>query len=176
MGDHTEALQVDYDPGRISFEELLDYIWESHNPFRQAFSRQYMNLIFYHDEEQQRLVLESLERLEREQNRKVATNIHSLYRVLPGRKLPPEVLPAEHTSPAGGAAGHLPPLPGDHRLHGGRTDQRLHRRPRGGGRAGRGTPGAGPLSPGSRLLDVPGALTVHARGRPFHLTRRARLC
>jgi len=75
MGDHTEALQVDYDPSRISFEELLDYIWESHNPFRQAFSRQYMNLIFYHDEEQQRLVLESLERLEREQNRKVATKI-----------------------------------------------------------------------------------------------------
>ena len=29
---HAEAVQVDYDPDEISFEELLDVFWSNHNP------------------------------------------------------------------------------------------------------------------------------------------------
>jgi len=52
MGDHTETIQVDYDPGRISYSQLLDIFWQSHQPKRRSWSRQYMNAIFYHDEKQ----------------------------------------------------------------------------------------------------------------------------
>ena len=61
MGDHTETVQVDYDPQVISFNQLLDIFWNSHNPTRQSWSRQYMHAIFYHDVQQQTLALESLD-------------------------------------------------------------------------------------------------------------------
>ena len=32
LGDHTESLQVDYDPARISYARLLEVFWDSHNP------------------------------------------------------------------------------------------------------------------------------------------------
>lgn len=55
LGDHTETVQVDFDPTVISYRELLEVFWESHVPGYPAWSRQYMNVIFYHDEEQRRL-------------------------------------------------------------------------------------------------------------------------
>ena len=62
LGDHSEAVQIEYDPTQISFQELLDVFWDSHTPTTQPFSRQYMNVLFYHDEEQKRLAVKSLER------------------------------------------------------------------------------------------------------------------
>ena len=32
LGDHTETIQIDYDPAQISYEELLDVFWDSHDP------------------------------------------------------------------------------------------------------------------------------------------------
>lgn len=55
LGDHTETVQVDFDPTVISYQELLEVFWESHVPGYPAWSRQYMNVIFYHNEEQKRL-------------------------------------------------------------------------------------------------------------------------
>jgi peptide-methionine (S)-S-oxide reductase len=52
LGDHTEAVQVDYDPRRISYEQLLDIFWDSHTPNSRSWSKQYLNAIFYHDEKQ----------------------------------------------------------------------------------------------------------------------------
>jgi methionine-S-sulfoxide reductase len=59
LGDHTETVQVDYDPTIISYGELLEVFWANHDPDRQARSRQYMNVIFYHNDEQKRLAEES---------------------------------------------------------------------------------------------------------------------
>ena len=59
MGDHTETVQVDYDPGRISYGRLLDIFWKNHQPTGGSWSRQYMNAIFYHDEKQQRIAMDS---------------------------------------------------------------------------------------------------------------------
>jgi len=47
MGDHSEAVQVDYDPSLISYDELLAEFWASHRPTRPATSRQYASIIFY---------------------------------------------------------------------------------------------------------------------------------
>ena len=54
MGDHTETVQVDYDPSRISYSQLLEIFWQSHTPTGRAHSRQYMRAVFYHDENQRR--------------------------------------------------------------------------------------------------------------------------
>ncbi len=75
MGDHTESLQVDYDPTRVTYAELLEYAWNSHNPFRQPYSRQYMNLIFVHSQKQEKLAQESKARVEQELERAVKTKI-----------------------------------------------------------------------------------------------------
>lgn len=47
MGDHSETVQVDYDPSVISYDELLAEFWASHRPTRRAASRQYASAIFY---------------------------------------------------------------------------------------------------------------------------------
>ena len=54
---HAEAVQVEYNPDEISFEELLDVFWKNHNPTtlnRQGpdVGIQYRSAIFYHDEKQ----------------------------------------------------------------------------------------------------------------------------
>ena len=36
MKDHTETLQLDYDPGRVSYVELLDVFFGAHNPFARS--------------------------------------------------------------------------------------------------------------------------------------------
>ena len=52
MGDHTETVQVDYDPQRITYGQLLGIFWKSHTPTGRSRSRQYMRAVFYHDENQ----------------------------------------------------------------------------------------------------------------------------
>jgi peptide methionine sulfoxide reductase msrA/msrB len=65
---HVEAVQVYYDPTKITYEELLDYFWKHVDPTDaggQFVDRgaQYRSAIFYHDEEQKRLAERSKEAL-----------------------------------------------------------------------------------------------------------------
>ena len=62
LGDHTETIQIEYDPARVSYEELLDVFWSSHNPTGRSWTRQYMSIVFYHNEEQRRLAEETRDR------------------------------------------------------------------------------------------------------------------
>ena len=62
LGDHAETLQIDYDPGKISYAELLEVFWESHDPTRKSFSRQYMSAVFYHSEAQKKTAMEMKQR------------------------------------------------------------------------------------------------------------------
>ena len=59
MGDHTETVQVDFDPGRVTYAQLLEVFWNNHQPTRRNWSRQYMNAIFYHNDEQRQLAMDS---------------------------------------------------------------------------------------------------------------------
>ncbi len=52
MGDHTEAISVDYDPEVISYGELLSYFWNGHRCERNNSSVQYQNALFYRDDVQ----------------------------------------------------------------------------------------------------------------------------
>ena len=61
---HAEAVEVEYDPNEISFEELLDVFWNNHNPTtlnRQGpdVGIQYRSAIFYHDDEQKEIAEKS---------------------------------------------------------------------------------------------------------------------
>jgi len=54
---HAEVIQMDYDPAIITFEELLEVLWVTHNPTtlnQQGADKgtQYRSAIFYHDEDQ----------------------------------------------------------------------------------------------------------------------------
>ncbi|MBD3198318.1 MAG: peptide-methionine (S)-S-oxide reductase MsrA [Candidatus Lokiarchaeota archaeon] len=67
---HAEVIQIEYDPSIISYEELLDIFWEIHNPTtlnRQGFDigEQYRSVIFYHNQEQKKIALESKENQEK---------------------------------------------------------------------------------------------------------------
>jgi peptide-methionine (S)-S-oxide reductase len=61
---HAEVVQVTFDPNVISYQDLLEVFWRTHDPTtlnRQGgdIGTQYRSAIFYHDEEQQRLAEQS---------------------------------------------------------------------------------------------------------------------
>lgn len=65
---HAEAVEVEFDPEEISFEELLDVFWNNHNPTtlnRQGpdVGIQYRSAIFYHDEKQKEIAEKSKQSL-----------------------------------------------------------------------------------------------------------------
>ncbi len=65
---YVEAVQVFYDPQKVSYPELLDYFWrhiDPTDPGGQFVDRgpQYRSVIYYHDEEQRRLAEESKKKL-----------------------------------------------------------------------------------------------------------------
>jgi len=62
IGDHSETIQIDYNPDLLTYSELLEVFWNSHDPSTRSFSRQYKSIIFFHNEQQQRLALDSMRR------------------------------------------------------------------------------------------------------------------
>ena len=60
MEDHTEVVQLDYDPAVVSYEELLELFWNSHNPCAKTYGKQYRSLILYHSKKQLRVARKSM--------------------------------------------------------------------------------------------------------------------
>jgi peptide-methionine (S)-S-oxide reductase len=66
---HAEVVQVEYDPARVSYEQLLDVFWENHDPTqlnRQGpdIGDQYRSAIFFHTPAQEAAARASKARLE----------------------------------------------------------------------------------------------------------------
>ena len=83
---HAEVVLVVYDPKLISYEDLLQVFWESHDPtqgMRQGndVGTQYRSVIFYFDESQRALAEDSLrgygEALQRSGRGKITTEIRA---------------------------------------------------------------------------------------------------
>jgi len=65
---HAEAVEVDYNPQEVSYEELLKIFWNNHNPTtlnRQGpdVGKQYRSAVFFHTPEQKKAAIEMKEKL-----------------------------------------------------------------------------------------------------------------
>ncbi len=67
---HAEAVEVIYDPDKVTYRDLLGVIWTNHDPTqlnRQGpdFGTQYRSAIYVRDDDQKQAALESKDELER---------------------------------------------------------------------------------------------------------------
>ncbi|HUY35087.1 MAG TPA: peptide-methionine (S)-S-oxide reductase MsrA [Pirellulales bacterium] len=79
---HAEVVQVSYDPEEISFDDLLEVFWKTHDPTTlnqqgPDFGAQYRSAVFYHSDEQKELAEKYKRNLEkaREFKRPIVTEI-----------------------------------------------------------------------------------------------------
>jgi len=74
IGDHAEAVQLHFDPTRVTYEALLALFWDGHDPTYGKGS-QYRAALFCHDEAQRAAAQRSAADVERELGAKVVTEI-----------------------------------------------------------------------------------------------------
>jgi peptide-methionine (S)-S-oxide reductase len=79
---HAEVIQVEYDPSKISYDELLNVFWNNHDPTtlnRQGpdIGEQYRSVIFFHTPEQESVAKTSKEKLQNsgKYGKKIVTEI-----------------------------------------------------------------------------------------------------
>ena len=77
---HAEAVEVWFDPAQVSYAQLLETFWRSHNPttrHRQGldFGSQYRSAIFYHGAGQEALAIESRDLEQKSRRRQIVTEI-----------------------------------------------------------------------------------------------------
>lgn len=77
---HAEVVQIEFDPGIISYEKLLETFWEVHDPTtlnRQGndVGPQYRSIILYHDDAQQRAAEQSKTVAQKGLSRPIVTEI-----------------------------------------------------------------------------------------------------
>jgi peptide-methionine (S)-S-oxide reductase len=66
---HAEAIQIEYDPDLVSYEQLSEIFWNIHDPTtlnRQGpdVGSQYRSAIFFHSQEQEKFAIKSKENLQ----------------------------------------------------------------------------------------------------------------
>lgn len=77
---HAEVVEVEYDPAKVSYDELLDVFFGLHDPTQKDrqgpdVGTQYRSAIFYNDEDQRRSAEAAKERAQGSRKRPVATEI-----------------------------------------------------------------------------------------------------
>ncbi|KAG9508603.1 Peptide methionine sulfoxide reductase, partial [Fragariocoptes setiger] len=74
LGDHTEAVDIEYDPQQTTYDELLTLFWANHDSTVYV-KRQYMSAIYYYDEEQRRAAEASRELQQQRYAKPIKTEI-----------------------------------------------------------------------------------------------------
>jgi len=77
---HAEVAQIEFDPDKITFEELLDVFWKVHDPTslnKQGadVGTQYRSAIFYHSDEQKAAAERAIEALQKKYTKPVVTDV-----------------------------------------------------------------------------------------------------
>jgi len=65
LENHSETIQIDYDPEKITYQQLLQIFWDNHNCKLKSFSRQYMSIVFYHNLKQRDAAIQSMQEQEK---------------------------------------------------------------------------------------------------------------
>ena len=78
--NHAEVVKLDFDPKIISYEKILEYFFEIHNPTTlnsqgPDFGTQYRSEIFYLNDGQKEIAKKVLEKIDQNLSEKVVTNI-----------------------------------------------------------------------------------------------------
>jgi peptide-methionine (S)-S-oxide reductase len=64
MGDHSECVQIDYDPAVIGYSDLVAQFWAQHRPTGSPPPRQYASIIFCADDDERAAAESSLTAVE----------------------------------------------------------------------------------------------------------------
>jgi peptide-methionine (S)-S-oxide reductase len=83
LGDHTEALEVEFDPTVVSFEKLLEVFWSEHESTAPAYSTQYKAILFFQGAEQERVARSSAKKVAEAKGKPVLTEIRPAGRFWP---------------------------------------------------------------------------------------------
>lgn len=75
IGNHSETVQVDYDPAVVSYEQLLAAFFSSHDAAAPPYSIQYRSAIFFANDQQEKLAGEYKEKEETRLGQKLYTAI-----------------------------------------------------------------------------------------------------
>lgn len=73
MGDHTETLQIEFNPEKISYDQIMEIFWAEHNPFAYPYSTQYRAVVFYHSPGQKEIAEEIRDEFASSSNSRVHT-------------------------------------------------------------------------------------------------------
>lgn len=74
IGDHTETIEIEFDPSVITYQKLLDAFVREHDPTYKA-KTQYKSIIFYHSEEQKKAAERTLKEIQGNTSRPVVTEL-----------------------------------------------------------------------------------------------------
>ncbi len=90
---HAEVIQISFDPAIISFSEILEIFWATHDPTSlnqqgADFGTQYRSVIFYHTPQQKEIAEKYKEKLNQENafNKPVITEITAFEKFYPAEK------------------------------------------------------------------------------------------
>jgi len=75
LGNHTEAIQIDFAPEEISFSEIVDLIWKSHNPIGAVRRSQYKSAIWFSNQAQLETIQASTQPLVERYQQSLTTEI-----------------------------------------------------------------------------------------------------
>ncbi|WP_336825214.1 peptide-methionine (S)-S-oxide reductase [Sporosarcina sp. USHLN248] len=74
LGDHTETVEIDFDPDILSYEDVLRHFWRNHYPNRDEYKgRQYLSLLRYRSADQ----LKAIEHVKKEMEYEIGESIET---------------------------------------------------------------------------------------------------
>ena len=78
--NHAEVVKIEYDESKISYEQILNYFFEIHDPTtlnQQGYDigTQYRSEIFYNNQSQKKIAEETLNKINKKLNGKIVTNV-----------------------------------------------------------------------------------------------------